>query len=72
MGDETEQKKERKTYDTGSIVEVSGMYICVPCGMKMQLDKGEIFPQCSECMKSKKYEGDNYFQELGLWELQEG
>lgn len=57
------------TFNVGSRVPGDGAYVCVPCGYKKKLKKGEVFPECFACMKSEKYDGDHYFKDLGLWEL---
>jgi len=56
-------------FDVGRTVPQTGRYICVPCGYTRHLQKGTIFPQCFSCIEGKKYNGDIYFKDLGLWEL---
>ena len=60
MNDQTNNK----SYSAGTIVEESGNYICVPCGHKIYLEKGDKFPSCVECIKKQ----DIMNQERGLWE----
>jgi len=53
------------TYPAGAIVKESGNYICVPCGYKIYLEKGDEFPPCIECIKKQEYVMDG---DEGLWE----
>ena len=61
--------KKGDTFDVGSKVLRNGTYICVPCGYRSEFSRGDTFPQCFGCLKGKKYEGDDYIKDLGLWEL---
>ena len=56
-------------FDVCRTVLKTGNYICVPCGYTCYFQKGAIFPQCFGCIEGKKYNGDNYFKNLGLWAL---
>ena len=57
------------TFNIGDRVQKGGMYVCVPCGYKKQFKKGDVFPRCFVCLEGKKYKGDDYFKDLGLWEF---
>jgi len=41
--------EKRAAFSTGSIVRISGYYVCVPCGYKKFLRKDNLFPKCSSC-----------------------
>ena len=43
------------TYEVGSIVKETGHYICVPCGYKRYLEKGQKFPDCLKCMGKRLF-----------------
>jgi len=60
---------QKNIFNIGWMVQKSGIYICVPCGYKRAFKVGDILPECFGCMKGKKYDGDDYFSGLGLWEL---
>lgn len=60
--------EKQKVYSVGTKVPESGYYICVPCGYKKHFKKGATFPQCFGCLKGEKYDGDDYFKNLGTWE----
>jgi len=66
---DNEDITQKNTFNIGWIVKKGGIYICVPCGYRGAFKVGDILPECFGCMKGKKYDGDNYFRELGLWEL---
>ena len=66
---DNEDITQKNTFNIGWIVKRSGIYICVPCGYKCDFKIGDILPECFGCMKGKKYDGDDYFSKLGLWEL---
>ena len=53
------------TYEVGSRVKENGWYVCVPCGYKRMLKKGERFPSCLRCMEESENE---YARDLELWE----
>lgn len=55
-------------FRVGSAVSKTTEYICVPCGYKRKLSKGDVFPKCDKCLEGKKFEGDDYISGLGLWE----
>lgn len=57
------------TFDISHTVPKTGRYICVPCGYTCHFQRGTVFPRCFGCIERKKYNGDNYFKDLGLWEL---
>ena len=54
-----------ETYGTGSVVKEAGFYICVPCGYRKYLKKGEHFPSCIKCLGSDR---KNFRDGLELWE----
>lgn len=39
------------TYRVGEYVPLGGCYVCVPCGFRMYLSEGEVFPSCISCMR---------------------
>lgn len=47
----------------GHTVNKSGTYVCVPCGYKKYLEKGQKFPSCTKCMGKKWFE-----KGLEIWE----
>ena len=53
------------TFRVGALVEIAGDYICVPCGYKKRLEKGDRFPKCVQCLG--KEEG-TFRQGFELWE----
>ena len=55
----------RATFNTGSRVEEDGFYVCVPCGYKKYLKKGEQFPRCMKCLKEEERE---FLTGMELWE----
>lgn len=57
------------TFDVGHKIKKSGVYVCVPCGYTCILKKGAVFPRCFNCLVNKKYNGDDYIKDLGLWEF---
>ena len=64
----TERPQVGNTFDVGSRVQISGTYICVPCGYTCTFKKRTVFPRCFNCLVGKKYKGDDYIKDLGLWE----
>lgn len=42
---------EKFVYRVGEQVEISGYYICVPCGYQRRLAAGDTFPSCINCMR---------------------
>jgi len=59
------------TFDVGQKVKKSGRYICVPCGYTHTFREGSVFVSCFGCLEGKKYNGDDYMRNLGLWEFLE-
>lgn len=39
------------TYRVGERVPINGLYVCVPCGYRMSLAEGDVFPACIRCMR---------------------
>ena len=39
------------TYRVGERVPINGRYVCVPCGYRMHLAEGDVFPACIHCMR---------------------
>ena len=58
-------------FSVGMTVGESGTYVCVPCGYRKYLKKGDKFPACISCMKMKKGSGDGerFFKVMEQWEL---
>lgn len=57
------------TFNIGSKVKKSGMYICAPCGDKKRFRENQEFPNCFSCLEGKVYNEDVYIKDLGLWEF---
>ena len=57
------------TFQVGDAVKLAGTYVCVPCGYKKFFKEGQVFPRCFACMKKSKYNDDDFFHDLELWEL---
>ena len=53
------------TYEVGTVVEESGWYICVPCGYKKHLRKGDRFSSCMKCLGKEE---NNFKRGLERWE----
>lgn len=64
-----EQRSGVTSFKVGSAIKESGNYVCIPCGYKKFLQKGEVFPECFSCVKKVKYENDSFFKGLEMWEL---
>lgn len=70
------------TYRVGEHVPIHGWYVCVPCGYRMYLWKGDAFPPCINCMRvSRPYDlpreapgdagmGDEFDEELVAEDLE--
>lgn len=39
------------TYRVGERVPLNGQYVCVPCGYRLDLMEGDVFPACINCMR---------------------
>jgi len=50
-------------YKVGEKVQISGLYVCVPCGYKRSFVVGNILPQCISCMRTSKPVSDAEIQE---------
>ncbi|MFH0828851.1 MAG: hypothetical protein V1907_01585 [Candidatus Kerfeldbacteria bacterium] len=58
----------KQTFNKGEVVEEEGSYICVPCGYRHHLKKGDYFTECLSCMAGTKGGHDDYIEGLELWE----
>jgi len=50
-------------YKIGEKVQISGLYVCVPCGYKRKFAAGDVFAECMGCMKTSKPVSDEEIQE---------
>lgn len=50
-------------YKIGQKVQISGFYVCVPCGYKRKFAAGDVFPECMGCMKTSRPVSDAEIQE---------
>lgn len=64
----SQKNSKNKVFKPNSLAPKKGAYVCVPCGYKQEFKKGAKFPSCYTCLKKEKYEGDNFFHGLELWE----
>jgi len=66
---------ENKIYKKGEDVPEKGIYVCVPCGFKKDLDIGDKFSECTSCLATdNNKDGENdeeekeYIESTGMWE----
>lgn len=55
-------------YHKDEEVPVSGTYVCVPCGYKMQLEQDDTFPECMACLAGTSDGPEEYVEGQELWE----
>ena len=46
-------KPHPEPYHVGDIAPEEGKYVCVPCGYRRKLEKGEKFGECLSCFKDE-------------------
>ena len=50
-------------YKLGEKVKIRGLYVCVPCGYKRRLKRGNVFPSCIGCMSVSRWVTNDEFLE---------
>lgn len=59
---------QNKTYFVGEKASQTGEYVCSPCGYRLFLKKGELFPECVSCLESQKDISREDLTDEGVWE----
>lgn len=52
----------------GEKVLEASIYVCVPCGYRLELKEGEEFPECVTCLQSQKDVDMESVSDEGTWE----
>ncbi|MFH1088306.1 MAG: hypothetical protein V1719_00495 [Patescibacteria group bacterium] len=53
-----------QTYAVGETANDEGAYVCVPCGLRIEMKLGNIFPSCTSCLE----QGVVMDEDEGTWE----
>ncbi|MFA6524850.1 MAG: hypothetical protein WCT33_01110 [Patescibacteria group bacterium] len=58
----------KKYYYAGDKAPETGEYLCMPCGYKSKLEKGEKFPECVSCLIPQKKVDIDEVADDATWE----
>lgn len=58
----------KNAYSIGEEVPEDGIYICVPCGYKLKLNRGDKYPECISCLERHKDVDMKEISDQGTWE----